>query len=355
MVPGAADLTWLQAIATQRLLPVWFALWSTQHAIQIGNWGAYGGDAVIYHRAAVAFANGGDPWAAHVVAGTSSVFHFYALPPTVILLQPLVLVPESWIQPFGVGLQALAAIYVVRRLRLAWWWLLFPPLVSGVLSGNPSITLLAALLTAQPAVKAIAPLLKVYAVLPILLERPDRRNRALLITAGAVLLTVVSWPGLWAQFLTGMGAREAQLMHESAGGFSAYQYGLGVTVLVAIALTILAFVDRRAAGWLAPIAIWPASQFHWSTLAMPLRSPWLAAGLAINVQGAPVLAVLGYVLWRVLLDLKQAAPVDLIAGSPGDRGIVGQDPRVGAVGDVRLADGGSIGDHLPDADEVGRA
>jgi hypothetical protein len=285
------------------LLAFWFALWSTYVLAGILRYGGIGGDALLYHRAAASWLQGGDAWQAAIVGPTGDVFHFYALPPTVVLLVPFSLLPEAWAPIVGIGIEAVAAVYVVRRLNLAWWWLLFPPLVSGVLAGNPSIVLLALLLASHPVLNALATTLKVYAGLPLLGEG---RWRAITIGIALTLATVVLWPGLWAQFLTGVGAREAQLMKESNGGFSAYQYGLGITALVGAALLILAWFDRRAAGWLAPIAVWPASQFHWATLAMPLRAPWLAAVLAMHVQGLPVAAVLGYVLWRVLASYQHA-------------------------------------------------
>jgi hypothetical protein len=288
-------LPWLQALATRYLLPAWFTIWSIYVVGGILQWGGIGGDALIYHRAVTTWLAGGSPWDAAIVGPSGDSFHFYALPPAVILLAPFGLLPEAWVQLVGVVIQAAAAIYVVRRLELPWWWLLFPPIMSGVLAANPSIALLAVLIASGPVVKAIGPVLKVYAVLPLLGEG---RWRALAIAGGFTALTVVLWPGLWNQFVTGATAREAQLMAESNGGFSAYQYGLGVTALVGVALLILAWFDRRAAGWLAPIAVWPASQFHWATLALPLRTPWLAATLAVHVQGLPVVAVLGYILWR---------------------------------------------------------
>jgi len=65
---------------------------------------------------------------------------------------------------------------------------------------------------------------------------------------------------------------------------------LGVT---AVALLILAVRDRRAAGWLAVPAAWPSSQFHYSTMALPVMSPLLAVLLAVPVARlAPVAIIL---------------------------------------------------------------
>ncbi len=299
------------------LLPAWFAIFAL--ATVGRQYDALGGDALIYYRASAAWLHGGNPWLAGVTDGTAS-FHFYALPPAVVLLSPFALLPEAWVQPVGIAIEAAAAVYVIRRLQLAWWWLLFPPLVSGVLAGNPSIGLLALLVASSPIAGGLAATLKVYAGLPLLGEG---RWRAIAIAIGFAVVTIAVAPGLWVQFLTNALSLEGRLMNESNGGFSAYQYGLGVTALIGAAVLILATIDRRAAGWLAPIAIWPASQFHWATLAMPLRSPWLAAVLAVQIQGLPALAVLGYALWRVLHNLDHAHDRDGVPSRPGDRDGVG--------------------------------
>lgn len=279
------------------LLAAWFGVWSLFVALTVPFWGGLGGDALIYYRAAHAWVTGGNPWAASVLSPSGgTAFHFYGLPPTVVLLSPFTLIPEGWIPAIGIAIEAVAAIYVVRRLQLPPWWILFPPIVSGVLSGNPSIALLAGLLASSPLIQALAPILKVYAGLPLV---GLGRWRAIGLAIALTALTVVLAPGLWGQFFTGSDAREAQLMSESAGGFSAFQFGLLPTAFTILVLGVFALVDRPAAGWLAPIAVWPASQFHWNTLALPLRNPFLAAVLACHVQGLPPIGVIGYAVWRI--------------------------------------------------------
>jgi hypothetical protein len=281
-----------------RLLIGWFLVWSSYVALTVPFWGGLGGDALIYYRAASAWIAGGNPWLASVTAvGGGTTFHFYGLPPTVVFLAPVTLIPEPWVPAIGIVIEAIAAAYVVRKLQLPMWWLVFPPIVSGVLSGNPSIVLLATLLASSPVIQATAPILKIYAALPLL---GSGRWRAIGLSIAATALTVLLAPGLWQQFLDGSTAREAQLMGESSGGFSAFQFGVFATALTAIAIVVLASIDRPTAGWLAPIAIWPASQFHWNTLALPLRNPWLAAILACHIQGLPPVGVIAYAGWRVL-------------------------------------------------------
>jgi hypothetical protein len=347
------SLAWLAAVAAKYLLPVWFGVWAVHVIGVILTSGGIGGDALIYYRAATAWVHGGNPWEAQIpsVDGSTS-FHFYALPPTVVLLAPFTLLPESWIALVSITIQAVSAIYIVRRLALHWSWLIFPPLVSGVLSGNPSIVLLAALLGSSAVANAVGPTLKAYAVLPLIGEG---RWRPLLIASMFCAATAVLWPALWTQFLTGIANREARLMDESAGGFSAYQYGLLVTALVGTAILVLAYFDRRAAGWLAPIAVWPASQIHWSTFAMPLRSLFLAAMLAPHVQGLPVAAVLTYIAWRVLKSFRDHRTTDLVVSS-ADVNDVQKEPAVETgMGYQRQQYPGRSADHHPEAREAGGA
>jgi len=273
------------------LLPIWFAVWAVDASLPLLFLGGLGTDAEIYHRATVAWLGGGSPWDATSAWG-GGVYHFYALPPAVVLMAPFALVPEQLFVPGFVVVQAGAAIYVIRRLHLAWWWLLFPPVVLGIVAGNPSLLLLALLLAPHDILKFMAPTLKVYAVLPLLGER---RWRPIAFAALFGLASFVIAPDLWADFVTGAVARARRLMVESGGGYNAYQYPV-LLPLVGIAVLILARYDLKAAGWLSPIALWPASQLHWSTLAMPVMTPLLAVVLAVNIRGFVPLAVALHVL-----------------------------------------------------------
>jgi hypothetical protein len=188
-----------------------------------------------------------------------------------------------------------AAVYAVRHLRLAWYWLAFPPLVEGLLAGNPSIVILALLVSAHPVLAALAAALKVYAVLPLIGEG----RRRSVVTAGAVLaLSLVAVP-LWMRYLSDASARAARLMVEAQGGYG-WAGSPALLAMAAVAIAVLARIDRKAAGWLVVPALWPASQFHYSTLAMPVMYPALAMGLAVPALGAPSLTITAYVIWRVL-------------------------------------------------------
>ena len=71
-------------------------------------------------------------------------------------------------------------------------------------------------------------------------------------------------------------------------------------MLTIVALGLLALRDRRAAGWLAVPALWPASQLHYSTMALPVMSPLLAFFLAIPILRLPPEIILVEVGRRLL-------------------------------------------------------
>ena len=292
------DWIWLESKFRQFVLPIWFAPPALFLALSAFSTGWIGVDAEIYLRGSAAWIASADPWAAFSVIDDdpSWLYHYSALPTTTILLAPLTYIPEE----IGVGIlvaaSALAAIYIIRRLHMPIYWLMFPPLVEGVLTGNPSIALLALLLTGSPILRAFAPLLKVYAFIPMIGER-DRR--AIPLAVAGFAMTAVTAP-LWISYFGDLASRSSRLMVEAEGGYSGAQSAaLFAFGLVAIA-GLLVLKDWKTAGWLLVPALWPATQFHYSTMAMPVMHPILAVGLVIHDPRIPVLVIGLYVTWRVL-------------------------------------------------------
>lgn len=276
------------------LLPTLFIAISATQGVDALVRGYLGIDTRIYYRAAQAFVGGADPWEAVVVNdNTGLAYHFSALPTMVVLGVPFTLVPEDAAVAVVLALCAGSALFVVRRLGLPWYWLAFPPLVAGVLSANPSLPVLALLLTRWA---PVAVLLKVYAVVPLLGEA---RWRAVVVSIVATIATVIAFPSLWLTYARDFGGRAARLVLEAHGGYGSLRDPLLLAGAV-IALAFIARRDRRAAGWLFVPALWPASQFHWSTLAMPVMTPLLAVMLALPVRGMPAVAVIAYALVTVL-------------------------------------------------------
>ena len=281
---------WARATTAAHVaLALWFA-WNAFHAIEgvLWQWPAHldtvGVDGRLYYRAAHMWLSGGDPWTAYTQTNTWPVsgqyIHelFTGPPPTVLAFVPFTWIPEDLFTVGWLGLTVAATVYALRRLGLPIWWLLFPPVVTGIVSGNPHMVALAVLLCGSNKLRWLAVPLKAYAVFPMLAER---QWRALGILAAIVGASVVVFLPLWVQYrldyaqvnewLTGPG---------TAGGFSATR-DPRLFALTAAALGALALIDRRAAGWLAVPALWPATQYFYATFALPLRSPWLAAALAL--------------------------------------------------------------------------
>ena len=145
------------------------------------------------------------------------------------------------------------------------------------------------------AADTIAVTLKVYAIVPLLAERRPRR---IVYALGLTLATVVVAPWLWTEYLTQFGAISARLERESAGGFSAFYHPV-LLVPTAIAIILLWRRDRKAAGWLAVPALWPSSEFHYSTFAQPVMTPILAVLLSVYAQqGLVPVAIMLDVFWR---------------------------------------------------------
>ena len=271
--------------AFQRIgLPVWFLLIDTQ---LIGQQIPPGGDAVLYARGARAFLDGGDPWNA-VLVGSGQTFHFSGLPPTVLGFLPFALLPESVTAWGWVGISFAAAVLIVRRLKLPWWYLAFPPTVLGVYAGNPQIALLALLLVGAGPVGAI---LKIYAVVPM---AGEGRWRALALTGAIFGASIAVVPALWTSWWAQLGSVSATLVGEANGGFSAWGQPWPLLAAAVVALLAIAWHDRRAAGWLAVPALWPASEYYYATMILPIATPLLAFAMAIPWYGVPAFVTIGY-------------------------------------------------------------
>ena len=284
---GRTIVRWVRAA----LLPAWFLLFSLRMVqIYVGD-NQVGCDFKIYHRALELWLSGGDPWSAWVdIAGPA---HFAAPPSALFPLLPFAPLGEDVAVDLWMALCVASAVFVVRRLKLPPVWYVFPPLVVGVLSGNPSIPVLALLVAGGPWLPSIAAALKITAVVPLLAER---RWRAIGVCAAVLVAMVLVAPGVWLDYARRFGEISSRLAAESGGGFSATFWPPLVPPTL-IALAVIARYDLRAAGWLAVPAIWPGSEWHWSTMAMVVATPWLGFLLAPNVRALPAVATWFYALW----------------------------------------------------------
>jgi hypothetical protein len=115
--------------------------------------------------------------------------------------------------------------------------------------------------------------------------------------------TILVAPDLWLDYMRSFWSLSGRLEFETQQGGSAFYVPilLGVT---AMALLFLAARDHRTAGWLTVPALWPSSQFHYSTLALPVMSPLLAVLLAVPNRLAPVVIILE--VGRILIGPRVA-------------------------------------------------
>lgn len=283
----------------QVALAAWFAgMTFLRIARFVGDKVPLGQDIRIYYRGVELWLHGGDPWAAQLMVNSHTAFNYAGSPATTVLLAPSALFSESQFTVLWLGLSALSALAIVRWLRLPPWWLLFPPTAEALYSGNPELVVLMLLLVGagRPGVVAdsIAVTLKVYAVIPLLGERKLRR---VALALGLTIATFVVAPSLWIQYLNEFGKISANLAQQSDNGYSAFYYPL-LLVPTAVAIVLLWRRDAKAAAWLAVPALWPSTEFHYSTFAQPVMTPLLAVLLAVPTPQLAPVAIMLYVFWR---------------------------------------------------------
>jgi hypothetical protein len=297
-------VAWIgQRVATYGLL-VTFVILTGQEVLGAYTRGFFGLDLRIYRAAAMAVLQGGDPWS----AGAEG-FRFAATPPTLLAYIPAAVLNES----VGIAIYGLAtvfaAVFVVRRLELPIWWLLFPPLAESVIVLNPDVLVIALLLSSRR-VAWLAVVLKIYAVIPLALQR-----RWVAVVVGCAA-SIVALP-LWLAFLEQRGPITDALASQSLGGISAW--GSWLVIPTTIALLIL---RGRGAAWLVVPALWPFTQLHYATIAMPAarRSPTLAFLLSFAIPMFPAYAVIveaTRVVLARLLDRYRSGDGTITPSSPG--------------------------------------
>jgi len=288
------------------LLFVWFA-WHTYDRISffVDRQFPVGLDATIYYRGVVAWLSGANPWDAAVEVG-GFAYHYAGTPVTTVIMAPAALLSEEVFTIAWVVLTWVATIWTLRRLGFPLWWLLFPPIAEALFSANPQLVVLALLVANHSVASAVATALKVYAFIPLFGEA---RWRQIAVAVAVNAATLIVAPGLWLDYFGQFGAISSRLEYESIQGLSAFYFPILLAVTV-VALLILALRDRRAAGWLAAPAVWPSSQFHYSTMALPVMSPLLAVLLSIPHLRLPPIVIILEVARRLIQPwvARQLAP-----------------------------------------------
>ena len=260
---------------------------------------ALGIDAHIYDRGVQAWLSGGDPWSA-----AYHTLHFATVPWVLPILAPFSTLPESLFVALWILLDAIAAVFLVRRSGLSWAWLAFPPLVQGILDGNPAIVGLGLIVAgAAP----IGLMLRPQAGFILFGERRWWAV-ALTLALAAVLLAVIPL-GTFLRELPTIVARYAVESRGGATGGTPLALAVGVVSVVA-----LATIDLREAGWLATIVAVPINGWYAGAAALPILNPILAIGLSIPIVGAPVATVATYAVVRLALHRFRWPWLERVAG-----------------------------------------
>ncbi len=324
---------------SDRVLPLWFALWSLVRLQQLGlfqgDWSWFGRDFRIYRDAGLAILNGGDPWNASD-HWNGQDWHFAALPTAAQAFVPFAILPEALGLAVFLALSVGVFVFAMRRLRLPLWWLLFPPVAEGIGAANPQILAFGLLIVGAPAIaapvgRAIATALKVYAVIPVVARR---EWRALAAVGIVFAVSVALAPGLWATYISRFGEIGARVAKESAGGVSAALVldpkvfgtllgtsetvarlaGIGLFALLAALVLLVAVRDVRSAGWLVVPLLWPAAEYHAAAFAIPI-----ARRLATWIIAVPTIPT--YLLGLIVLAYQAAAGAPALPEEPPPVGL----------------------------------
>ncbi len=248
-------------LALERIgLPAWFVVIDL---LWIAKPDALGIDARHYQNAATTWLAGGDPWSV-----TESGIPYAAGPHTLLFYAPTSVLPVTVSTWLWLAAGAVAAVWLIRKLELPWWYLAFPPLLHGVWNGNPQ-TIALALLVQGSLVGAVAAVgLKLYAAIPLVTRWRH------LVVAGAVL-AVVTLVLPWQLYLDrGLGVGSHL---ETAWNGSAWRF----PILVVPTLAALWVLRRQGAEWFAVPAVFPATQFYYVAMALP------ALGRSTDRRGVP--------------------------------------------------------------------
>jgi hypothetical protein len=276
-------------LALERVgLPAWFVIIDV---LWIAKPDALGIDARHYQRAASVWLAGGNPWSV-----TESGVPYAAGPHTLLFYGPTSVLPLTVSVAVWMLIGIAASVWLVRRLRLPLWYLLFPPLAHAMWNGNPQNLALALLLAGGPAAAALAVGLKLYAGLPLIGRWRD------LTVAGLVL--VVTLPLLpWQLYLEqglGVGSHLATAWNGSAWR---------VPLLIPPTLLALWILRRRGAEWFIVPAIFPATQFYYVAMALPalVGRPLIAAALALPMILMAPIVVIAFAAWTLYEDRARRA------------------------------------------------
>lgn len=281
-----------------RILPYFFAVTTGVQVLKYQMAPQFVGfDARLYASAARAWLEGGDPWKVSDLG-----IYFAAPPPILAVFVPFAYLPGALTSAFWIAASLLAASLAIRALGRPLWWLAFWPIVDGVLVGNPDVIVLCLLVVAGGRLSGLAPLFKVYAVIPLVGER---RLAQLAVAVGLIAVSTVFLP--WSQWVSTLPEITENLARESV---TTSVFGEPVTMVIG-AIALLSLGVRRAA-WLAVPVLWPSTQPHYMAMSVPMLTPLMAIAWTLPhpyiVLTSVVVAAIGYRLRSTPIVTIQTEP-----------------------------------------------
>jgi hypothetical protein len=240
------------------------------HLARLGI-GAIGSDTRIYYRGSELWLAGGNAWEAS--AGfDGNVYHYAALPSTTVMFAPATVLPEGlfaglWL---ALGPSPLSGS-CGSRLGLPWWWLAFPPLAEG--SGPATGHRPAGAGGRAAGGSRRSRHRSLYGAVPL---GAQPRWRSLVAGGVLILATIAIAPSLWGNVRRRLPVPSPSACWPSRRAASVPTPGRCCSAYRS-SPAALALLDRIAAGWVAVPAVWPASEFHYSILVLPISTP-LAGG-----------------------------------------------------------------------------
>jgi hypothetical protein len=200
--------------------------------------------------------------------------------------------PEDLFVVLMAATNLVVVAWIVRRLKLPVYWVLFPPVVEGIVVGNLNLIVLGLLLVSAGPVAA---LLKVYAVLPM---AGMARYRAIAITIVVLIATFPILP--WATYIDDNVLD--RLASQANPGLSAW----GNPAAMGLSILALGVLGRRRSSWLVVPALWPSTQFHYYVMALPGIDRLIGAFMALPLPGAAPAAVMSGAVLSVVARRRRA-------------------------------------------------
>ncbi len=285
------------------VLPIVFAIASGRFfASFVAFPSSLGYDARVYSVAARAMLEGHNPWTAELNGGT-----IVGPPTTLIPYVPFAYLPQEVSAALWIAGSFLIGALVLRRLGLPPWWLAFPPLFDPIVLGNEEVLMLG-LLVLGGRFAGLAPLLKPYSVVPLVVQR---RWREIGVSIVVGLATLVVLP--WGTFINSLPLIRDRIVSQNFG-----DNAFGNPLLVGIAVIALLSLGSRPGAWFATPVLWPYAQIHYGLMTLPIMPPILALVWSLPIPEAITVGIVVLAIARAVARTRgwtlQDAPTEGLVG-----------------------------------------